>query len=408
MKRYVIKSETIRRISLAILLTSFVIFFFSDGISKILYRSDSDFHRYSRIIKAIFTFIILIYGTLTLNRTKADILICIVLLTLSFFVGQFFLGQKLDDVDIVENSSTLFKYLFPFIYFFLVSDVLKFDEFPKIIKETYYRILAFNNVLIIVGLITGAFFLTTYKGPWRFGYDGLIFAQNEASFVFIFAITTVYYRRFYLGIKEWMFWIVLLPSILVATKGIFLYLIVLALFHILIRVSLVKVLGILAGLLTFVYILLNSFINEILLNSYAVFMYMYNKGGLLFALLSGRDQFINEKLVPLISGYWVFPNYIFGGQEVKDYYIEMGFFDLFLFFGLFGCIIYLYVFYRIFSLIPFERKFKIFFALSLLVIIATAGHFFESGIAGLHFLLMLLIIHFSIKQKNQEMVSKPK
>ena len=175
----------------------------------------------------------------------------------------------------------------------------------------------------------------------------------------------------------------------------------LLLFHILIRVSLVKLIGVLLTLSFFVYAMLNSFINEVFANSYAVFMYGYKTKGLLFAVLSGRDQFINEKLIPLITEYWSFPNYIFGGQDVKKYYIEMGFFDLFLFFGLFGGIIYLYIFYRIFSIIPFQKKFKLFFGLSFLGIIATAGHFFESGIAGLHFLFMLLIITFSEREKHK-------
>ena len=129
-----------------------------------------------------------------------------------------------------------------------------------------------------------------------------------------------------------IFWVILLPSILVATKGIYLFLIVLLLFHVLLRVSFVKLVSLLVALTVFLYTILNSVINEILINSYAIFMYMYNKGGLLYALLSGRDQFINEKLVPLITEYWSLPNFIFGGQEVSKYYIEMGFFDLFLFF----------------------------------------------------------------------------
>ena len=69
----------------------------------------------------------------------------------------------------------------------------------------------------------------------------------------------------------------------------------------------------------------------------------------------------------------------------------MGFIDLFLFFGIIGFSIYLYIYYRLFTLFPFNRDFKIFFGLTLFLIIATAGHFFESGIVGVHFIFILLI-----------------
>jgi len=394
-----IKSESIQKFSLFLLIFSFVIFYFSDGLSKILFRTGVEFYRYSQIVKALFTVIILIYGIITLNKSKANILIAIILLIINFLIGQYFLSLKFEGIDFVENTNILFKYLFPFIFFFLVSDIKKMEVPPKSLLSVYKKIIGLNTFILVIGFILGISVLSTYSGPWRFGYDGLIFAQNEATFVFIFAITTFYYRRFYLKKKEFFFWIVLIPSLLVATKGLYLYIVLLLLFHILIRVSLIKLIPVVVSSALLGYFLFSSVINKILINSYETFMYMYDKGGLLFALLSGRDQYINEKLIPLITKYWSFPNYFFGGQDIKEFYIEMGV-DIFLFFGFLGSFLYLYVFYKIFSLIPFERKFKLFFGISLISIVATAGHFFESGIAGIHFLFMLLIIYFSSQKQN--------
>lgn len=400
MTKLAIKSVSIQKLSLFLLIFSFVIFYFSDGLSKVLYRTGAEFHRYSQIVKALFTLIILIYGIITLNKSKANILIVIILIIINFLIGQYFLSFKFHQLDFIENTNTLFKYLFPFIFFFLVSDIIKIKS-PKVnVYLTYKKIIGLNNVLLLLGFALGIPFLTTYTGPWRFGYDGLIFAQNEATFIFVFAITIVYYRRFYLNKKEIFFWLVILPSFLVATKGLYLYMVLLLLFHLFVRVPLIKLIPVIVGSGLLGYFIFSSIINKILLNSYEVFMYMYSKGGFLYALLSGRDTFINKKLVPLISDHWSFPNFLFGGQDVKKFYIEMGFFDLFLFFGLIGSFLYLYVFYKIFNLIPFERKFKLFFCFSLISIIATAGHFFESGIAGIHFLFMLLIIHFSSQKQN--------
>src|SRR5690554_1476595 len=111
--KLIIKAGTVRNLSLSLLIVSFIVFYFSDGISKILYRSGADFHRYSRIIKAVFSFLVLIYGILTLNRKKANILIGILILIANFLLGQYFLSLKMPDIDFLENISTLFKYLFP-------------------------------------------------------------------------------------------------------------------------------------------------------------------------------------------------------------------------------------------------------------------------------------------------------
>jgi len=233
--------------------------------------------------------------------------------------------------------------------------------------------------------------LQTYPGIHRFGYDGLIFAQNEASYIFIFAIATVYYRRYYLHKKEIFFWIIIIPSLIVATKAVYLFIVSLFLFHVVKKVSLKKVI-LFGGLFLLIgYFLFIKIINKIIINSYDVFIYMYNKGGLMNAVLSGRNSFVESKLQPLIFDYWSLPNFFLGGQDVKAHYIEMGLIDLFLFFGFFGFIIYLFMYYKLFSLIDFKKDFKIFFGLILLFIIATSGHFFESGIAGVHFIMFIII-----------------
>ena len=187
------------------------------------------------------------------------------------------------------------------------------------------------------------------------------------------------------------FWVVLIPSVFVATKAVYLFLILLFLFHVLKRVPLKKVLLFVVTTALAGYFLFTTTINKIFINSWQVFMYRYERVGLLGALLSGRDTFITRKLEPLVFDIWSFPNFIFGGQDVVSHYIEMGFFDLFLFFGLFGFTLYLFMFKKMISLLSFPKDFNFFVFVSLFIIIATAGHFFESGIAGIHFIFIILI-----------------
>ena len=374
-----------------LLITFFIIFYFSDGIGKILFRTGADFHRYSAIIKGFFELLILLYSIATLNKPKLNTLIVVISLVSFFLIGQFFLYLKFTNLDFFENFNSLFKYLFPLILSMLIVDILNKGKSLGRFFKYYKKVLTLNSILIIGGFLFSIKVLQTYPGIHRFGYDGLIFAQNEASYIFIFAIATVYYRRYYLHEKEIFFWIIIIPSLIVATKAVYLFIVSLFLFHVVKKVSLKKVI-LFGGLFLLIgYFLFIKIINKIIINSYDVFIYMYNKGGLMNAVLSGRNSFVESKLQPLIFDYWSLPNFFLGGQDVKAHYIEMGLIDLFLFFGFFGFIIYLFMYYKLFSLIDFKKDFKIFFGLILLFIIATSGHFFESGIAGVHFIMFIII-----------------
>ena len=383
--------RTVRYIALNLLLGAFVVFYVVDG----LYKLSHETIRLGPIVKGGFQLLVLLFALLTLNRAKLNIIVGIFFLGLSFVIGQYYLGKNLPLHDLSVNTNTFFKYIFHFVLFLLAIDILKYKKIPDKLFIFYKTIIIINSLLVFVGFSLKIRDLQTYNSIYRFGYDGLIYAQNEASFVFIFALTTVYYRRFYIKIKEWFFWIVLFSSLLVATKAVYLYFALLFLFHIFTRLPLKKILIFGASMSVMGYAIFSSTINKIFLNSWAVFMYVYNKYGLLHALLSGRNTFISKRLFPLFTDIWVFPNYIFGGQNRTTHLIEMGFFDLFLFFGLFGAFIYLYLLALLIKRIEFPAYLKWFFITALLIIVATAGHFFESAIAGIHFIFLILISKYS-------------
>lgn len=389
--RLVIDSSKQAKIALYLFLFFFVVFYFGDGVTKFLYKSDASYHRYGIFIKAFSCLVVIAYGLIFLNRRKLNLFLLMGILTSFFLIGQYCLSLKFHELDFIENLNTNFKYLFLFIFYILVIDIKKFKTFPEIIYIVYQFILGINCVLTILGFIFKIDLLTTYGGRWRFGYDGLILAQNEASFIYIFALTIVYYRKFFLKKNEIFFWIVLFPSLIVATKAVYIYIALLFIFHLFFKLPIRQALSFIIGMGLIGYLAMRTTINKILSNSLEFFMYRYERYGLLTALLSGRDAFINEKLIPLMKEYWIFPNYLFGGQDVMKFYIEMGLFDLFLFYGIIGMILFLYAFIKIYQTLDFPFKFKLFFGISLMMIVATAGHFFESGIAGIHFIMLLLI-----------------
>jgi len=389
-----IKKTSFNNLPLILLSFALIIFFISDGIYKIEVRGGLSSFRIGVIVKGIFTLIFFFYAIIYLSKEKNHLLFSIFILGAFFFIGQFLLVQNMTSLKISENLNRFFKYIFILLLYMPASDILVSKKCPYILLKLYKFIIWFNGIVILIAFLFSIDMFRTYIGPWRFGFDGLIYAQNEASYFFILALTTFYYRRFYLHIKEWTFWLVLITSLLVGTKAVLLYIILLLLFHISQRVSIKKILIAVSSIAIIGYFVFSSTINKILLNAWQIFQYNYEKEGLLFALLSGRNTFINTKLLPLIGEKWTWLNFLIGGQDVQKYYIEMGFFDLFLFFGLIGMLLYLYIFIKIYNRITFEYKFKLFFLLALSGIIGLSGHFFTSSIAAMYFIVFILINHY--------------
>ncbi len=209
--------------ALQLLIIAFVLFYFTDGAYKIVARAGHISYRFGPIIKGVFVGFILIYSFLTLNKSKFYILLSICVLICCFLIGQFFLSFRLDNLNFYESFNSLIKYLSPLIYFLLLIDIVNFERYPKELLKCFKVIISLNSILVLIGFFGGFSLFQTYAAGHRFGYDGLIFAQNEASYIFILSLATVYYRRFYLGIKEGFFWVVLFPSMIVGTKAVYLF-----------------------------------------------------------------------------------------------------------------------------------------------------------------------------------------
>jgi len=388
------KKYSFSKLSLSILVFSLVLFFLVDAFYKVQVRTGMGTFRPGIFVKGLFEIFVLFYALFHLTKQKIQVIFGIIILSLFFIIGQYTLSFNEKSLNFAENLNRLFKYLFYFVTFLLAIDILNKKRYPEVLFKVYKTIVLVNAVAIIIGFLFSIDFLKTYAGPWRFGYDGLIYAQNEATYFIVLALTTFYYRRFYLGIKEWYFWLVLISSLLVATKAVYLYIALLLLFHLTQKISIKKLLISIVSLGLLFYFVFSTTINKILYNAWLNFQYSYDKKGLLFAILSGRNEFFETKLFPLIIKKWSFLNFLVGGQDAVKHYIEMGFFDLFLFFGFLGGLLYLYMFIKIFNLISFEYKFKLFFFLALMGIVFLSGHFFTSSIVALYFIVFVLVNHY--------------
>jgi len=97
--------------------------------------------------------------------------------------------------------------------------------------------------------------------------------------------------------------------------------------------------------------------------------------GLLSVFLSFRDILLVRDLMPYINENWTFINYLFGGVHDISTQSEMGFIDLFYYWGILGGILYLVIYYN--SYFTFKFNYILwFFITALTFVIFIAGNFF--------------------------------
>ena len=112
-----------------------------------------------------------------------------------------------------------------------------------------------------------------------------------------------------------------------------------------------------------------------------------NKNGLLTAILSYRDKLLINETIPFIDNNWLIVNYFFGGINDISTRSQMGFLDLFYFFGLIGTTIYLYSFRCWFFNFKLSRI-NIYFILILFFITFLSGNFFLNASIPIYMVIL--------------------
>lgn len=248
---------------------------------------------------------------------------------------------------------------------------------------------------ILLGLIFEITLFKTYRGGLRFGYTGLLHKSVAATYFFIVSICLSYYYTYLLKKwSPWFFYLVLGCSFLVGTKGIYLFNGLLFLFICWTQQwykkksfygSIVLVgLGII--LLGYSVIGQNN-------NPFQVFYSIYKEHGLLSTLMSFRNEILVTKGTVYLEKWEVW-NYLFGGKLPELGLFEMSLFDLYAFFGGFGVIYVLFLYYKS-SVIPWSvnktKEYIRFYYLSILIISIFAGQLFVN-FSSLFFILWALFL----------------
>ena len=276
---------------------------------------------------------------------------CIIVLIISFFAGQISLDNITQPLNITLNIEYLVKYLFlPIIILMFLELKDKSEHIEKIVK-IFEWVFLINAAFILIGFCFNINELSTYSGD-RFGYIGIFSRSGQASVFSIIFILLYYwqikFKKNYLIKFKFIFSVIV--SLLLGTKRIYIFLIILLLYFIFIDRGYKKratyrasVLIILTGLL-FNQLVIKSF-NRV----FIVFQNNYYNKGFLYSLTSSRSDLFLKTFDDFVKTNWTLPNYFFGGASFQNYIFITGmdFFDLFLFFGLIGVVIY----FKIFSLL---------------------------------------------------------
>lgn len=387
-----------------VFISALFLFFFSDGLNKYLMFKGAEFKHISIIIRAIYELIFFGIIVSFIDRSRFQFLLLFFSWFAIFLTGQLIYSFRIDfPYNFKENISLFNKYFFVLIIYFAAYRFEFFlDKFKRLIKILEY-LFFFNSILTILGFLFNIIMFTTYLNnkayTYRFGYSGIIPVQNEATLFFFIAISYFYYKYFIESAVSgiWKFYIVLASALLLGTKAMYLYLILLFCFHSLrkltakqIRIISYIFLGIIVGLILF---LLSDY-SKIFLNYYE---YTLQEKGFINVIFSGRQDFLRFKFFETVA-HWTPVNFIIGGQDQTVFLIEMDFFDAFLFFGLLGMIVLMAVYFKTLFRFNFKNPFYSFFTFCFFFIAFFAGHFFASAVNALY--LALVCLYFYISEKN--------
>jgi hypothetical protein len=378
---------------------SLVLFFIADCLNKVIYlitEDDTPNVSPSLLARMAFEFIAVIFILADLNRKKSIFVILSSLLFISFLIGVAFYLRHYDKrYEYFYHLGLFNKYLFAFIAYYFISELRNNKELITKLQGTCERIFIINSLLAIVGAIFRIQLFKSYLFmDYRYGYNGVIPAVNESSLFYFIALSFVYYKKFILGKKLKWSWLIIVASFLIGTKAIYLFIAALVLFHFL-RVSSItnKILALL-GITVFIAITAFLYISDFASPVVDYFVYLISEKGLESALLSGRDVYLQTRFFEN-QEYWNFFNYLFGGQDQLNYLIEMDLFDVVLFFGAVGSILYFVIFFRSIFSISFRKKFNIFFVVVYFIMAGLGGHYFASALNALYLVIFCLFIYNS-------------
>ena len=363
-----------------------------------------EFTRYTTVSKVVFIIVGLIYLSINFKQYSKKkevkkIFLSVLALVFIFFVSRLFVNGYLDYQSIFNNVEYLAKYLFlPFLIILFV-DLKESKKNIKLLIKAFEIIFFINVVAIIIGLVFEIDVFKTYSHGERFGYKGIYSMSGQTSIYFILMIYYYMHKLIFNSNAKWDLikcMITIAVSFCLGTKRIYFLLPILAVYFFVFLKGYKNINTIKIGLLfCALFLLFKEQVIEVMIRTKHLFEEIYIERGFLSSFTSYRSDLLKSILDNNSFSNWT---YVIGGQDFSEVRSEMGLFDLWLFFGFIGMIIYL-GFYK--TLITFKSKhhFYWFCLISLLFIVFFADAFILD--TNVPILLFLICSYFNLYEKNQ-------
>ena len=365
-----------------------ILFFLSELSTTIAYDTRMSFYNFSLVVKALF----IAYVALDLLKNiKAHKNIVLFLIGISgvFFIGQLSFNNFTLGPNFLENCIYFGRYIFVFfVMLFLVNNKHSFS--PKF-YYVYEKIVILNSIIVITTIVFDLPIFKTYYN--RFGSSGAFMTPSMITYFNAFALT--YFLHKYINNRKNLIELILVSIVcfLTGTKAlIFFFLLTLFHFTLLKRLYAKKSFYMFFFGLIVLLILLKDKITEFIFVNFKPLLVVYEERGLISSLTSLRDVNFRNNFFPVISEKWNFYNFLFGGTDFEIYRVEFEIFDVFLFFGIIGMLLYLFFYFK--NIMNFN-KMKRFGKVQMGILMLTAlisGNFLNNAPIVLYLLIILSVL----------------
>ncbi|SEQ46371.1 hypothetical protein SAMN04487977_104319 [Treponema bryantii] len=319
-----------------------------------------------------------------------------------YAVYWFFIDNKFFSI----SFSNLFKIFAVMIIFIYCKNELSDDQISQIIKVNY--------IIFVANILLGS--LGFGNNPYKYngetvGTNGFFYSGNEITYTYICLLFLIIYTNRDRKTLFYLFNIFL--SVLIGTKtGMLVVLLVLfSDMYFSTKNIIKKRLLIIAFIvsITLLFFLIKKFLMNNILVQMIIFKFNQSNRGsfsILNALLSGRIERI-PVIREIYTSSWSFIKYLMGlgFVEVNKHPLEMDFFEMFYYYGIFGVIV-LIIFYIYLLINAYKRRDLKQFSFIIITIIVSffVGHVTYSVMGGVFFCLCNrnlknIRINFGIKKK---------
>ncbi|MGO3182965.1 MAG: hypothetical protein ACTIJ9_09050 [Aequorivita sp.] len=365
-----------------------VLFFLSELSTTIAYNTRMDFYNFSLVVKVLFIAFVGLNFLKNWKRYK-KIFLFFSVMTLVFFIGQWSFNSFSLGSNFAENLTFFGRYLFIFILLLFLVDHKK--PFTSLFYNVYEKTVIINSFIVILTIVFDLPIFETYYN--RFGSSGAFMTPSMITYFNAFALTYFLFQYLYKRKKLPELILVSLVCFLTGTKAL-MFFFALTVIHFIFLKKLYKKRNFYLFFLGVIVLLLlaKDKVSRFIYENFNSLFEVHQDKGILSALTSLRSDNFKNDFIPVVSEKWNILNYLFGGTNFEIYRVEFEIFDVFLFFGIIGTLIYLIFYFK--NVINFN-KMQSFGKVQMGILLLTAlisGNFFNNAPIALYLLIVLSVL----------------